>query len=654
MKNSAGNVLNSHSYGYNVANQRTALTNTAGDYRLFGYDNASQLKTAAGFESNAAPRLNEQLGYAYDAAQNLGFRTNNAFVQTFNTDSLNQLTSINRSGTLTVAGNTTTAATNVTVNGLTADRYADLTYARTNFPLVDGTTNFTAIAQSPIGLSSTNTVTVDLRATNTLVYDLNGNLRTNGNQILEYDDENQLVTNWVASAWKSEFVYDGGNRLRISRDYQWDAGTSGWVKTNEVRLFYDGVVVIQERDSSNTPLTSYTRSGRYLLARTDSLASSHAYYHTDGNRNVTALINGNQLVVAKYLYDPFRQHAGSERSFGRSQSLSIRQPALPCKLGTQPLFAARLLPDLQRFINRDPIQEEGGINLYGFVGNNPVSEFDPLGLFYSSANTPTGQAVMAWAMESVAAGIAARGVAESARQLGENWDDPCKRWQLDGGRLNRAMYDPHAMVTDAMLGPLIGRGLQLWQASAVASTIRSAMAAEASAAIRSATTTARQAAEASAANYLPYRKGINYSFDTFNNNLGAPLGGSKSAAPLANNDIIVIGNSAKPGNFVLRPGIDTQPIGAITQPGVSGSIATDLTLVGEFRQMFGRSVVRGDTLSGAFVGDIRAAGFDVMWAPTANNSMHVRIIAGENTFDVTGREWLSMAFDRLARAKKVQ
>jgi RHS repeat-associated protein len=37
-------------------------------------------------------------------------------------------------------------------------------------------------------------------------------------------------------------------------------------------------------------------------------------------------------------------------------------------------------PVLGRFLTRDPIQEGGGINLYQFVGNNPVSHIDPFGL----------------------------------------------------------------------------------------------------------------------------------------------------------------------------------------------------------------------------------------------------------------------------------
>jgi len=38
-------------------------------------------------------------------------------------------------------------------------------------------------------------------------------------------------------------------------------------------------------------------------------------------------------------------------------------------------------PETGRWISRDPIEEEGGINLYGFVGNDSLNGWDYLGLF---------------------------------------------------------------------------------------------------------------------------------------------------------------------------------------------------------------------------------------------------------------------------------
>src|SRR5205807_1669449 len=99
LKKSDGTILNSHIYGYNAANQRTAVTNFAGNYVNYSYDLIGELKTAVGKESGGSTRLHEQFGYAYDAAGNLNYRTNNALIQSFGVNSLNELSTIARSGT---------------------------------------------------------------------------------------------------------------------------------------------------------------------------------------------------------------------------------------------------------------------------------------------------------------------------------------------------------------------------------------------------------------------------------------------------------------------------------------------------------------------------------------------------------------------------
>ncbi len=261
--NSSLSTLNSHTYTYDDASRRTRQTRTGSDYVDYGYDNIGQLKTAKGYESGGGTsRAHEQFGYAYDAGWNLNYRTNNALVQTFNVDSQNQLTTATRSGTMTVAGTSASAATNVTVadNGnspVAATRYADNTFARASVTLLNGTNTFTAVAQNSLGRADTNTAISYLPSTNSFIYDLNGNLRTNGTRILEYDDENQLTRITEPSAWKSEFTYDGKKRRRVRKEYTWQSGA--WTQTNEVRYVYDGKLVIQERDNLNLPTVCYTR-----------------------------------------------------------------------------------------------------------------------------------------------------------------------------------------------------------------------------------------------------------------------------------------------------------------------------------------------------------------------------------------------------------
>jgi RHS repeat-associated protein len=39
-------------------------------------------------------------------------------------------------------------------------------------------------------------------------------------------------------------------------------------------------------------------------------------------------------------------------------------------------------PQTGRWLSKDPIEEMGGVNLYAYVGGDPVNWIDPLGLFY--------------------------------------------------------------------------------------------------------------------------------------------------------------------------------------------------------------------------------------------------------------------------------
>ena len=404
LKNSGNAVLDSESYGYNQGNQRLAETNTAGDFRNYTYDNIGELTTALGKEAGGVTnRWQEQFGYAYDAAGNLNQRTNNALIQTFNVNSLNELTTTTNSGRLTVTGTTTSPATNVTVNTSNAVLYADTTFASTNQPWVNGNNTFTAIAKDAYGRVNTNSVTV-MQATNIFAYDYNGNLLSDGRRGFDYDDENQLIRVTVTNSWKSEFTYDGKLRRRILKEFTWNG--SSWTQTNEVHYIYDGNVVVQERDANNLPKVTYTRGNDLggtlqgaggiggLLARSDNTqliigsSSAHAYYHSDGNGNVTMLINNLQLMVAKYLYDPFGNMLSMSGPLASANTYRFSSKEWNDNTGLYYYLYRFYDPNLQRWLNRDPIQEAGGLNFYEYAGNNPIDAIDPLGTTLLFSPTP--------------------------------------------------------------------------------------------------------------------------------------------------------------------------------------------------------------------------------------------------------------------------
>jgi RHS repeat-associated protein len=351
--------------------------------------------------SRHSRRKQHRTKYVYDAGGNLSERTNNALMQRFNVNSLNELTTVTNGGRLTVAGSTTSPATNVTINTSNAVLYADITFASTNQPWANGNNTYAAIAMDVYGRRSTNALTVSLSGTNNYSYDLNGNLLSDGTRNFGYDDENELISVWQANAWSNNFVYDGKMRRRIERDYSWNG--SSFIETNEVHFIYDGNVVVQDRNASNLPTVTYTRgndlSGTLqgaggiggLLARTSnsqlitSQPFASALYHTDGNGNVTCLMYTNGLLAAKYLYDPLGNTLAQYGSLASINNYRFSSKEWNASSGLYYYLYRFYDPNLQRWLNRDPIQEKGGLNLYAFVKNEEINQFDPLG--YSGMTT---------------------------------------------------------------------------------------------------------------------------------------------------------------------------------------------------------------------------------------------------------------------------
>jgi RHS repeat-associated protein len=367
----------------NITRQLGLTTNTVS----ISYDPIAEVTSWTAKEANGTARQNEQLSYAYDAANNVHLRTNNALVQTFTVDSLNQLSNVTRTGTLTISGALPAPPISVTVNGTNAQTNGDFTFASTNNTLTNGTNTFTIIAENVYGTNKTNTLSINLPATVTLQYDANGNLTNDGTRSFYFDAENRLTNVTSAGHYKAVFLYDGLGRRSTMTNYSWQS--SAWVVTNATRYIYDGQLVIQERDTNNNVLVTYTHgmdlSGTLqgaggiggLLARTDTNGTT--YYHCDGNGNITALIDGNQNIVARYEYDAYGRLIGMWGTNAAANVYRFSSKQYDAVTGLYYYGSRYYDPVLQRWLNHDPLQERFDFNLYRFNYNSPLAYVDSNG-----------------------------------------------------------------------------------------------------------------------------------------------------------------------------------------------------------------------------------------------------------------------------------
>jgi RHS repeat-associated protein len=168
---------------------------------------------------------------------------------------------------------------------------------------------------------------------------------------------------------RTEFAYDGlGRRAQIIER------TAGAI-TSVQNFVYDGWNLAEQRDASNTPQRRYFAQGEQ---RETSADSGNYFYTFDHLGSVRELLDNSGTVRARYDYDLWgnRTKVSGDLDCDFGFTSYWFHPPSGLHLSPTRLYSSAF----GRFLSPDPIGERGGMNLYGYVGNDPVNAVDPLGL----------------------------------------------------------------------------------------------------------------------------------------------------------------------------------------------------------------------------------------------------------------------------------
>jgi RHS repeat-associated protein len=234
----------------------------------------------------------------------------------------------------------------------------------------------------------------------TLTYDLNGSITSDGGtRTFEWDGANRLVAvNYTGFTTRSEFTYDG-----LSRVMKIVEKTGGTI--NSTRKFvWHGQEKLEFRDATDAVTQRNFPQGQYV--------GTTAYFYTrDHLGSIREMFTGGGTVVARYDYDPY----------GRSTTVLGTTPTdfnftglyRHAKSNLDLAVYRAYDPDLGRWLNRDPISERDGLNLFSYVHNDPLNRIDPGGL--TGAFSTSREAAVAGAradLQAASGGKLVRGAIE--------------------------------------------------------------------------------------------------------------------------------------------------------------------------------------------------------------------------------------------------